>query len=477
MGLEVIILAAGKGTRMHSDLPKVLHQVAGEAMLKHVIATAKELMPDAIHVVVGHGAEQVKNTIQDETIDWCLQENQLGTGHAVQQALPNIKDQQDVLVLYGDVPLLKQKTLQQLIDQLTHKQLVLLSAVLADPTGYGRIVREDTQETYSQGKVQQASNNAAVDKLNQVRKIVEQKDANEAILNIKEINSGILAAKAKDLKHWLEKVNNNNAQQEFYLTDCIALAVQQGQKVEAIICEDENEILGINNKLHLAKVERLYQQGIASLLMNAGVTLIDPARIDVRGKLDTGKDVNIDVNCVFIGNNILGDGVSIGANAVVINSQIKAGSKVLANCHIENADIGENCELGPFARIRPDTTLAENVKVGNFVEIKKSNIEVGSKINHLSYIGDTEMGKQVNIGAGTITCNYDGANKHRTVIGDNVFVGSDSQFVAPVTIGDGATIGAGSTITKDTPKDKLTLARNKQFTIETWKRPEKNSKK
>jgi len=463
MSLEIIILAAGKGTRMNSDLPKILHPVAGQPMLAHVIATAQQLSPDTIHVVIGHGAELVKESIQDDAIAWCLQEQQLGTGHAVLQALPNIADKQ----------LLNKETLQQLIDSLGKKELVLLSAILDDPTGYGRIVRSGTKETYAQGEVQKKSNDVTENNINQVQAIVEQKDADPDTLNIKEINSGILAAQAGDLKSWLSKVSNKNAQKEYYLTDCIALAVEQKQKVDAIICKDENEILGVNNKAHLAQVERLYQHDMANDLMSAGVSLMDPSRIDIRGKLSTGKDVAIDVNCIFIGNNEIGDGVNIGANAVIINSQIKSGSNVLANCHIENAKIGEKCEIGPFARIRPDTVLAENVKVGNFVEIKKANVSTGSKINHLSYIGDTQMGKQVNIGAGTITCNYDGANKHQTIIGDNVFVGSDSQLVAPVTIGDGSTIGAGSTITKDTPKDKLTLARSKQISIDGWQRPQK----
>ena len=480
MGLEIIILAAGKGTRMNSELPKVLHKVAGQAMLSHVIETAQQLSPDAIHVVVGHGSEQVKETIQNDAVTWCLQEQQLGTGHAVQQALPNIKnDQQDVLILYGDVPLLKTETLQILINGLSNKQLVLLSAILEDPTGYGRIVRKGKNEihanaTYSQGEVQRNSNNQS-NAAKSVQAIVEQKDADAEILTIKEINSGILAAQAGNLKDWLANVRNNNAQQEYYLTDCIALAVKNKQKVEAIICNDENEILGVNNKLHLAQVERLLQSSIAEQLMVNCVTLIDPASIDVRGKLQTGQDVEIDVNSVFIGNNVLNDGVSVGANAVVINSIIEAGTTIHANCHIENANIGKNCELGPFARIRPETVLAENVKVGNFVEIKKANVKTGSKINHLSYIGDSDLGKNVNIGAGTITCNYDGANKHRTTIGDNVFVGSDTQFIAPVTIGDGATIGAGSTITKDSPEQKLTLTRSKQVSIDGWQRPQKKS--
>ncbi len=324
MGLEIIILAAGKGTRMQSELPKVLHKVAGQAMLAHVIETAQQLSPDAIYVVIGHGADQVKETFQNDAITWCVQEQQLGTGHAVQQALPNIKnDQQNVLILYGDVPLLKTETLNQLVNELSNKQLVLLSAVLEDPTGYGRIVRNNS---------------------NNVQAIVEQKDADQTTLNIKEINSGILAAQAGNLKNWLVNVSNNNTQQEYYLTDCIALAVQQKQKVEAIICNDENEVLGINNKLHLAQVERLLQLRIAEQLLTSGVTLIDPARIDVRGKLQTGKDVEIDINSVFIGDNILSDGVSIGANAVVINSRIEAGTTILANCHIENANIGKNCE-------------------------------------------------------------------------------------------------------------------------------------
>lgn len=452
MGLEIIILAAGKGTRMYSELPKVLHKVAGKPMLGHVIDCAKELSPDTIHVVIGHGAELVQTTLSAENILWCLQKEQLGTGHAVQQALPNIDDQQNVLILYGDVPLLTTDTLKTLLADLANNQLVLLSAKLNDPTGYGRIVRENKN----------------------VKRIVEQKDADSETLKVKEINSGILASNAGKLKHWLSKTNNNNTQKEYYLTDCIELAVNEQNSVEAIVCDNEEEILGVNNKQHLAYVERVFQSQMANQLMLNGVTLIDPTRIDVRGNLSTGKDVEIDINSLFIGENVLGDGVTIGSNAVIINSQINAGTRIHANCHIENANIGEKCELGPFARIRPETVLAENVKVGNFVEIKKANVKTGSKISHLSYIGDSDLGKDVNIGAGTITCNYDGANKHRTIIGDNVFVGSDTQFIAPVTIGDGATIGAGSTITKDSPEQKLTLARSKQITIDSWQRPKKN---
>ena len=455
MGLEVIILAAGRGTRMYSDMPKVLHKVAGKTMLGHVIDCAKQLSPDAIHVVIGHGAELVKSTFDEEEIIWCIQDQQFGTGHAVQQALPNIDEQQNILVLYGDVPLLNIDTLKALVEDLANNELVFLSAKLKDPTGYGRIVRHN----------------------NKVQRIVEQKDADNETLAINEINSGILASNTAKLKHWLSQINDNNAQQEYYLTDCIELAVKEKENVEAIVCENDEEILGVNNKLHLAQVERIFQSRIAEQLMCKGVTLIDPARIDVRGRLETGKDVEIDINSVFIGNNYLGDEVVVGANSVIINSQISSGTRIYANCHIENAIVGEQCELGPFARIRPETVLEENVKVGNFVEIKKANVKTGSKINHLSYIGDSELGKNVNIGAGTITCNYDGANKHRTIIGDNVFVGSDTQFIAPVTVGDGATIGAGSTITKDTPKEKLSLSRSKQITIDSWQRPQKNLKR
>ena len=451
MGLEIVILAAGKGTRMYSDLPKVLHKVAGKPILEHVINNAKELNPDAIHVVVGHGAELVQSSLSDKKVTWCVQAEQLGTGHAVQQALPEINDTQNVLVLYGDVPLLTANTLKKLLNKRSDNQLVILSAKLNDPTGYGRIVRSE----------------------NKVQCIVEQNDADNETQKINEINSGILASSAENLKSWLSTIDNQNAQQEYYLTDCIELAVNENKSVEAIVCENHEEILGINNKKQLSNAERIFQKRIVEKLMDEGVTLIDPMRIDVRGSLNTGQDVEIDINCIFIGENTLHDGVSVGANSVIISSEIHAGTHLHANCYIEGAKIGQNCELGPFARIRPETRLAEKVKIGNFVEVKKSNVKKESKINHLSYIGDTEVGEHVNIGAGTITCNYDGANKHRTIIGDNVFIGSDTQFIAPVTIGSGATIGAGSTITKDTPNDKLTLARSKQITIDSWQRPQK----
>jgi len=453
MGLEVIILAAGQGTRMQSDLPKVLHAVAGKPMMAHVLETAKKLAPEKVHVVIGHAGEQIKNHFSDHAINWCVQEEQLGTGHAVQQAMPNINAQQNILILYADVPLLSESSLQLLTKQLTKKDIVLLSAIVDDPTGYGRIVRDS----------------------NKIQRIVEEKDADESTQKIKEINTGILACNAEVLEKCLSHLTSDNAQGEFYLTDCIEIGVSLGHSVEAIVCEDFEEVSGINNKQQLAQIERTYQLRVAKQLMQQGVTLMDPARFDVRGSLNVGKDVEIDVNALFIGDNTLGDNVKIGSNAVIINSTINSSTRIHANCHIENAIIGNNCELGPFARIRPDTILDENIKVGNFVEIKKSKIKSNSKINHLSYIGDSELGKNVNIGAGTITCNYDGANKHSTIIGDDVFVGSDTQFVAPVSIADGSTIGAGSTITKNTPKDKLTLSRSKQVTMNNWQRPKKHS--
>ncbi len=451
MGLEVIILAAGQGTRMQSDLPKVLHAVAGKPMLAHVLESANNLNPEKIHVVIGHASEQIKNYFSDHNINWCVQEEQLGTGHAVQQVIPSINAQQNVLILYADVPLLSLSSLQLLSKQLAKNDMVLLSAVLDDPTGYGRIVRDS----------------------NKIQRIVEQKDADDATQKINEINTGILACHADVLEKCLSNLTSDNAQGEFYLTDCIEIAVTSGHSVDVIICDDVSEITGINNKRQLAQVERIYQLRVAEKLMQQGVTLMDPNRFDVRGTLNTGKDVEIDINALFIGENNLGNNVKIGSNAVIINSTINSNTQVHANCHIENALIGNNCELGPFARIRPETVLDENIKVGNFVEIKKSKIKSDSKINHLSYIGDSELGKKVNIGAGTITCNYDGANKHRTIIGDDVFVGSDTQFVAPVNIADGSTIGAGSTITKNTPKDKLTLSRSKQTTLANWQRPKK----
>lgn len=451
MKLDIVILAAGQGIRMHSDLPKVLHRVAGKPMLAHVIECARALSPRNIHLVVGYGAEQVREAVQDDSIHWWTQAQQRGTGHAVLQAAPGLSDDHDVLVLYGDVPLVAPTTLQPVIHGLSRSDLVLLSAELPDPSGYGRIVRDHEKR---------------------VQRIVEQQEADSSTLAIQEVNTGVLAARGSLLKQWLARVNNDNVQQEYYLTDCIGLAVADGCRVEAIMCEDAGEVLGVNDKKQLMQAERICQRRTAEQLLAQGVTVLDPDRIDVRGELVAGSEVEIDVNTVFEGANRLGDGVRIGANTILVNTSIGARTRIYPNCHIENAAIGCDCQVGPFARIRPQTRLADGVKVGNFVEIKKSDIQTGSKINHLSYIGDADVGQQVNVGAGVITCNYDGVSKHRTVIGNRVFVGSDTQLVAPVVIGDGATIGAGSTITKNAPADRLTLARSKQVTMKNWKRPE-----
>jgi len=454
MSLQVIILAAGKGTRMRSSLPKVLHKLADKSLLEHVIHTAKKLNPDKIVVVYGHGGEIVPKTLAHLEVDWILQEQQLGTGHAVDEAMGKITSKGRVLVLYGDVPLTKVSTLQTLLAKKrdNDQSLSLLTARLNDPTGYGRIVR-NSQEA--------------------VIKIVEQKDANDNELEINEINTGILCADATSLKHWLKQLDNNNAQQEFYLTDIVEKAVSENIAIDTASAENIWEIEGVNNKRQLANLERVFQSLTADSLMERGVTLRDPNRIDVRGNLSCGQDVVIDVNVVFEGDVTLGNEVYIGANSLIKNAIIGDSVNVVSNSIIENAVVGNGCEIGPFARIRPDTKLEDGVKVGNFVEVKKSNIGEGSKINHLSYVGDTIMGQNVNVGAGTITCNYDGANKHITEIGDNVFVGSSSQLVAPVKIGSGATIGAGSTITRDVPESKLTLSRSKQTTITSWIRPVK----
>ena len=454
MKLEIVILAAGQGRRMYSDLPKVLHTLAGKPMLAHVIECARALSPQKIHLVTGYGTEQVRAAVDDAHICWHLQEHQQGTGHAVQQALPEVADEHLVLVLYGDVPLLEPQMLQTMLQGLSGCDLMLLSANFEETADLGRIVRD------SQGRV--------------VR-IVERRDADPATLALREMNTGVLAARAGQLKHWLGQVSNDNAQQEYYLTDCIALAAGGGHTVQALVCEDGEATLGINDKSQLARAERICQRRAAARLMERGVTLMDPERIDIRGELQVGRDVVIDINAVFEGQNCLGDGVRIGANTVLINTTVGDGTRIHAHSHIEEALIGSACRLGPFARIRPQARLGDGAQVGNFVEIKKSDIGAGSKINHLSYIGDTQLGEQVNVGAGTITCNYDGARKHRTIIGDHVFVGSDTQFVAPVIIGKGATIGAGSTITKDVPAGSLAVARSKQEAVENWKRPEKKS--
>ena len=454
--LNVVILAAGRGTRMHSDLPKVLHCLAGRALLDHVLATARALKPAKLCVVYGYGGDALPKAIQGDDIVWALQARQLGTGHALQQALPHLDAQGVTLVLYGDVPLTRQDTLQRLLQQAGSDSMAVLTVALSDPTGYGRIVRD------TDGRV---------------ARIVEQKDASDAEKKINEVNTGIIAAPTARLARWLTGLSNDNAQGEYYLTDTIAMAVAEGMPVATSHPHHEWEVLGVNSKLQLAKLERVYQRNYAEKLAGLGATIMDPARLDVRGDLVCGQDVIIDVNCVFEGSVTLGSQVKVGANCVLKNVSVAEGTQIQPFSHIEEAQIGANCRIGPFARIRPGTALASDAHVGNFVEIKNSQIGSGSKVNHLSYVGDATVGSKVNIGAGTITCNYDGANKHRTVIEDEVFIGSDTQLVAPVTVGRGATIGAGSTITRDAPAGELTLSRMKQLTITGWQRPAKKSKR
>jgi bifunctional UDP-N-acetylglucosamine pyrophosphorylase/glucosamine-1-phosphate N-acetyltransferase len=450
--LSVVILAAGQGTRMRSALPKVLHPLADRPLLEHVIDTAEQLGADDIHVVYGHGGEIVPSTLSHRNVDWVLQAQQLGTGHAVAQAMAHIKPGRQVLVLYGDVPLTSVETLKQLLKIAGSDGFGLLTVKLNDPTGYGRIIRDNHHA---------------------VVRIVEHKDATENERQVDEVNTGILAAPSDKLATWLERLDNNNVQGEYYLTDIIAMAVKDGVHVNTASPADENEVLGVNNKRQLATLERHYQLLQANRLMDAGVTLRDPARLDIRGSVECGRDVVIDINVILEGKITIGSDVKIGPNCVISNSTIGDGVTILANTVIDDAVIGAGSRIGPFARIRPETELAEETHIGNFVEIKKAVIGKGSKVNHLSYVGDAKVGQNVNIGAGTITCNYDGANKHLTEIGDNVFVGSDTQLVAPIKIGDGVTIGAGSTITKDVEADVLVLSRSKQQTITGWKRPTK----
>ena len=452
MNLEVIILAAGQGTRMRSDLPKVLHPLAGKSLLAHVIDTAVTLEAKAIHAVYGHGGETVPQALADAPVSWILQADQLGTGHAVAQAMPNVEDDSVVLILYGDVPLISAQTLKDLLDIGASNKLGLLTARLNSPQGYGRIIR---------------------DPAGHVMRIVEQKDADNNELLINEINTGMLAVNAGFLRSWLKNLKNENSQGEFYLTDIVAMAVADSVQVEAVVTVDEAQILGVNTKAQLAQLERVFQQRQADRLLENGVTLLDPARFDLRGELEFGSDVAIDVNVVIEGLVKLGDGVRIGPNVVLKNVTIGDGCNIDAFSHLEDAILGANCQIGPYARLRPGSELADSVKVGNFVEIKKTQISDGSKVNHLSYIGDAKLGKNVNIGAGTITCNYDGANKHQTNLGDNTFVGSNTALVAPVNIGDGATIGAGSTISKDVEADQLALTRAPQKRINNWPRPVK----
>jgi bifunctional UDP-N-acetylglucosamine pyrophosphorylase / glucosamine-1-phosphate N-acetyltransferase len=449
--LEVVILAAGKGTRMRSSRPKVLHKLAGRPLVEHVVHIARELGAQAVHVVYGHGGEAVPQQLKHLSVNWVKQEPQLGTGHAVQQAMPAVKGD-TVLVLYGDVPLTRLATLQALMQAAAGGGLAVLTATLADPAGYGRIVRD------AAGKV---------------TRIVEHKDASEKERAITEINTGILAAPAAKMRAWLQQLRNDNVQKEYYLTDIIRLAVEEGVAVTTASPQAEWEILGVNSKQQLAELERIHQRNQANALMEQGVTLMDPARFDLRGELECGQDVEIDINVIIEGQVSLGDRVKIGAHTLLRNCRIDADTIVQPHCVIEEANVGRDCRIGPFSRLRPEARLADRAHIGNFVEIKKSEIGVGSKVNHLAYVGDSIVGADVNIGAGSITANYDGANKHRTHIGDRASIGSNCVLVAPVEIGAGATIGAGSVINKDAPAGELTVARAKAVTIPGWKRPVK----
>ncbi len=455
MALSIVVLAAGQGTRMNSDLPKVLQPLAGRPLLDHVLDCTEALDADEVYVVYGYGGEQVQSVLSHRKVHWVLQEEQLGTGHALMQAMPHIDEDHAVLVLYGDVPLVNPDTLHCLVAPAHERCLAILSVEQADPSGYGRVVRDGA------GNVLQ---------------IVEDKDASDMELAIQEVNTGLLAGPAKLLAGWLRELDNNNAQGEYYLTDVVASAVRDEVPIEAVIAPSAEEVLGVNDKIQLAQVEAAYRRQQAHKLMEHGVTVVDPARLDVRGIITHGQDVYIDVNCVFEGRVELGDGVRIGPNAFIRESRLGAGTEILPNTVVDTADIGKNCTIGPFARIRPETVLRDTAKVGNFVEVKKSQVGSGSKVNHLTYIGDTTIGRNVNVGAGTITCNYDGANKHRTQIEDNAFIGSGVELVAPVKIGANATIGAGSTITRSAPADKLTVARSQQVVIEGWERPKKAAK-
>ena len=454
--MNVVILAAGMGKRMQSALPKVLHPLAGKPLLQHVLDTARSLSASRLCVIYGHGGAAVQALLsrQPTPVATALQEQQLGTGHAVMQALPELDDNVPTLILYGDVPLTTTASLQALVDAAGNDKLGILTVEQDDPTGLGRIVRENGN----------------------IVRIVEQKDANEAERAIKEINSGIMVAPTRLLKKWLGDIRNENAQGEYYLTDIVALAVADGVPVVSAQPSAQWEVAGVNSKVQLAELERIHQRNIANRLLEQGVTLMDPSRIDVRGELICGRDVTIDVGCVFEGKVELGDGVHIAAHSVLVNARILAGAQIKPFCHIEEAVVGEASLIGPYARLRPGTVLAEDVHVGNFVEIKNGQIAAHSKANHLAYIGDATIGSRVNVGAGVITCNYDGANKFRTVIEDDAFIGSDSQLVAPVTVGKGATLGAGTTLTKDAPAGKLTVSRPRQVTIDNWTRPVKIKK-
>ena len=453
--LEVVILAAGKGTRMHSNLPKVLHELAGEPLLAHVIRTVQQINPRAMHVVFGHGADTVLARFEGAGANWVLQSEQMGTAHAVKTAMPGVGPDSIVLVVYGDIPLVHTKELLALVSKVDANRLALLTAGLEDPTGYGRIVRN--------------AHGAVVG-------CVEHKDANAKQLGIKEVNTGFIAARATDLARWLEQVGNHNAQKEYYLTDVIAIAVKDGAEVADIQASDPVSVLGVNTKAELALLERYYQKKRAACFLEQGVTIIDPNRFDARGDIHFGTDCVIDVNVVLEGPLQIGHGVQIEAHNVLRRCRIGDNVQIKPHCVIEDAEIGATAVVGPFARIRPGAKIADNVHIGNFVEIKNSSLATGTKVNHLSYVGDSTVGRNVNIGAGVITCNYDGANKHRTEIGDDVFIGSNSQLVAPVKLGKGVTIGAGSTITDDVPPDNLAVTRAPQKHVKGWRRPRKKTK-
>lgn len=452
--LSVVILAAGKGTRMYSDLPKVLHKIAGKPMVKHVIDTAKQLNADRIHLIYGHGAELLQQHLANEPVNWVLQAEQLGTGHAMQQAAPFFADDENIVMLYGDAPLISVETLQTLVDAKPDNGIALLTAHLDNPTGYGRIIRKNGN----------------------VVAIIEQKDATPEQLEIQEVNTGVMVSSGACFKKWLAKLDNNNAQGEYYMTDVIKFANQDGGRVVAVPATDIMEVEGANNRLQLSELERYYQRKQAEKLLLAGVSLRDPTRFDLRGEITHGKDVEIDVNVIIEGKVKLGNRVKIGAGCIIKDCVIGDDVEIKPYSVFEDAIIGEQAQIGPFSRIRPGTELAAQTHIGNFVEVKKSYIGVGSKVNHLSYVGDAEIGANCNIGAGAITCNYDGANKFKTIIGDDVFVGSDSQLIAPIVIESGATIAAGSTITKKVKKDELVLSRVPQRHIQGWQRPVKKEK-
>ncbi|MBV0933804.1 bifunctional UDP-N-acetylglucosamine diphosphorylase/glucosamine-1-phosphate N-acetyltransferase GlmU [Marinobacterium weihaiense] len=452
MKTDVVILAAGQGSRMKSALPKVMHKLAGKPMVQHVVDSARRLAPEGLHLVIGHEGEQVEQALAGQALSFVWQREQLGTGHAVAQAMPNIDRDSVVLVLYGDVPLTRPDTLRQLVKLASEGDLGLLTVKLDDPAGYGRIIR-----------------NAVGD----VVAIVEHKDATEQEKLVREVNTGILALPSAALHEWLPRLSADNAQGEYYLTDVIAMAAEAGMRVRAIQPEAEQEVQGVNNRQQLAQLERWYQRQQAEQLMAEGVTLADPARLDIRGELQAAPDVLIDINTIFEGEVVLGEGVEIGANCIIRNARIGAGTRVEANSIIDGAVVAENAQIGPFARLRPGTEMAAGSKVGNFVETKKALIGEGSKVNHLTYIGDAEIGREVNVGAGTITCNYDGVNKSLTRIGDGAFIGSNSSLVAPIEIGAGATVGAGSTLTKAVADNQLAVARGKQVNLDSWARPQK----